>query len=299
MILGISLYTWQNRASDRVLLTFFTVLFAGTIVFIAKETISNKIEKISEEISVVVLYGHDNMPLPLQLPYLPELIFFLKALTAKQRTPSQTHVDIKQGSELYFPAVVYAVIKKAMSPFISGWDSEIIQYSSPDGVTTESRGGTLNGKQVDLRYLYDLFKFQLQFEDESQIFNSSHFQKYYQPPNTDIQVTEATDFLCKIEFKNRFITLAISIKIGHHSMGAGEYTTLIGLPEDQTGSATFRIIAEVTQNRLLNGHPDMITHRKWANTIIDGIVRDFSYDKIRSNWLENFQLHGQKALLAY
>ncbi|QGQ26262.1 hypothetical protein F1728_27870 [Gimesia benthica] len=299
IILGISCYTWFNRASDRVVLTFFTAMFVGAIGFTAKEAISNKVESRSEEISVATFYGRrDYRPILLRLPYRTELTIFTQSATIPARTPDDSHIDISYGADLYFPAITYAILSKSLSAFSGGWDSEIVRLKGPGFTNIQSRGGSRTGTKVTLNELYDSFGFDVEFDEDQQAFQPNTFQQYFLPPHTTYRLNEETEHSRSIEFRNRYITLTIQIQKGGSSIGIGEYDSFIS-PDDnsQVGHSVFQVTGTVIQNRLLNGHPDMARYRKWADTVIDTIVQDFSFEAIRARHIEDMQLRGRDAII--
>ena len=211
--------------------------------------------------------------------------------------PDETHVDVSYGRELYLPAITYALLDRSLAPFRCGWDTEIVRLRGPNGISIESSGGSNTGVAVTLKELYQAFGYDVQFRVERQAFRPNTFQSYYLPPKTTFRVSEQSKHRRSIVFTNTFMTLTIEIRSGQSTVGIGEYQNIFDVDDRSVGHSLIKVIATVKQNRLLNGHPEMERHRKWADTVIDTIVEDFSFEAIRARQIEDSQLFGIKAIV--
>ena len=142
--------------------------------------------------------------------------------------------------------------------------------------------------EVSLQQLFDLLQFDVALSNDHQLFPPTSFQTYYLPPGTTFRLDESNEHSRRLTFENKFIKLSLTFRQASSSVGIGEYAEVFGLDQMDTGNSTFRVITEVTQKWLLNGHPKMDAQRKWADILIDGILRDFSYEQIRAGLVEDW-----------
>lgn len=308
LIIGVIIYSWFNRDSDRVILTLVTAMTIGALGFITKESISNKTEKSSTEFPVVAFYGApDYRPLNIKLPYGHELRMCLQELKNEDIPKDTSYVVIEFGQDKYFDALEYLIIKEIFKRFNQSWNVVAKQTYVPSGKSLSWKSLENPGEEV---LLADILK---NFSDNYFVKLGLHKNtpeyfggKAIFPPDTDIAVKHEDKFhKTTIAFTNNYIKLNITFSDSTSSVGIGEYTKLLGgsggplnmgSPQPY-GNAAYSLQIDVEQNLWLNGHPDMKTHRNWANSIIELLESTFNYEQIREEHLRQFQLFGPEGVV--
>ena len=305
------IYSWFNRDSDRVVLTLMTAMTIGAVGFIAKESISNKLEKFSKEIPVAVFYGFpDYMPLKIQLPYSYDLELCMQSIDPKDIPVNDLNrVDLDFAGDKYFDAIQFAVISTIFHGFEKSWNIKTTQTRTPHGQSLSWRnikeeGGVITASEF-LNNLSDNYFVKLGLHNNLELFGG----KAMFPPNTKVEVSseEINYRNLRISFTNRYITLIIKIWQSESSVGVGEYKKLLGLSnelnpltssyDDKYGNAVYLIEVSAEQNYWLNGHPEMQKYRNWANSITNLINNKFNYEHIREEHLIKFQLYGSAEII--
>jgi len=302
-------YSWFNRDSDRVVLTLLTVMTIGAFGFIAKELISNKIERISKEIPVAVFYGlPDYRPLNIKLPYSFDLNLCIQNIAQKEIPKNNNDtVDIEFASKIYFDAVQYIFIKTLFERFGRSWFVNAKRTRGSSGDSLSRQHVPEKGKEIliadILKYIPDNYFVKLgMYKNLTEPFGG----KAIFPPSTDIKVeTNPRGQQTKMMFATTYISLNITMSMSSSTIGLGEYSRMMGLspvidrndPQSgKYGNSVFLIELIAEQNFWLNGHPEMKKHRIWAESIINLLDSHFNYESIREGHLKLFQLYGSDAL---
>lgn len=309
LVVGVIIYSWFNRDSDRVILTLVTAMTIGSLGFITKESISNKIEKVSKEFPVAVFFGvPDYRPLNIKLPYGHELSMCLQEIKNEDLPKDIENVDISYGQDKYFDALQYLIIKEIFKRFSKSWNVVAKQTHVPGGksLSWQSLGDT--GKEILINDILEKFP--------DNYFLKQGIQKNIPrpfggmaifPPSTKISIENDENHKQTIlKLATDYINVTIKLTQSSSSVGIGEYSQLIGLTtsrqhinvadQQQYGNAVFILETGAEQNVWLNGHPDMKTHRNWANSIIELLDSTFNYELIREEHLREFQLYGPGAV---
>ncbi|MDH5326844.1 MAG: hypothetical protein OEZ68_15510 [Gammaproteobacteria bacterium] len=311
LVCGVFTYTLFNRDSDRVVLTFATAMLIGTLGFITKESISNKQESWSKSIPVAVFYGLPSYrPLNLRLPYSFDLNVCTQNIDPNDLPKkSKEIIDINFGSNKYFDAIQYIVIKSIFERFHKSWNVIAKKTRAPNGVTLRwQRIEEKKGKVIKIKEIYDsipdnYFVKKGLYEDIPKPFGGEATF----PPDVAISVeSEEGSNTLSILFDTNYVTLHIRVSESQSSIGIGEYSKLFGITPatdrtnksegDKFGNSLFYIDAEYKQNLWLNGHPEMAKHRNWANAIVELLDDKFNYESIREEHLRQFQLFGADAI---
>ena len=295
-----SIYAWSNRSSDRVVTTFFTAVFLGSIGFFAKEVLSNEVVERKEQVNVVVFYGLDLQPLDLKLPYLTELTFYVQSVDAGGTTSAGGFVDIKRGQSLYFEAVCYAVLCRCLGPYSGGWDCQVRRDSGPSSESRVSSHGEKTDLVYSLKKLFGFFGHDPTLVNSQQAFrDEDYFQNYYFPPGTRISSTMNTASEKSVSFANRYVTIDIVIRVDRSSIDTGFYQQFLKDAPGTTANSMYRVEVSMRQNVFLNGHPEMERYRRWADQIADTLVNDFDYDRIHRRHREDLLLLGVRGVQAH
>lgn len=302
-------YSWFNRDSDRVILTLATAIMFGALGFITKESISNKTERSSQELSIVTFYGlPEYRPLNINLPYYSDLLTCVQNIDNKDlpTIKSGSVLDISYASDKYFDALQYSIIKIIFKQYSKGWNVTTKESLTPTGRTISWQSHPDKGDAIPID---DIFN---QFKDNYFLTN-----KLLQPlpavfggvavfPKGTVVKINHGDYRneFELELSNRYVTLNIKLRYSGSSMGIGEYYRLLGLPEGSTisseiGNSVYYLSMNVEQTYLLNGHPEMKKHRNWADSIVKLLNNKYNYETIRSDHMRDFQLHGPKAIKAF
>jgi len=309
LIIGVIVYSWFNRDSDRVILTLITAMTIGALGFITKESISNKTEEVSKEFPIAVFFGiPDYRPLNIRLPYGHELSMCLQEIEETDLPDDSKNIDISFGEEKYFDALQYVIVKEIFGRYSKSWNVVAKQTQIPSGksLSWQSLGDT--GKEVNIG---DILKY---FPDNYFLNRGihrnipSHFGgKAIFPPSTKISVENAENFKkTTIKLETTYIDVDIVLSQLGSSVGIGEYSQLLGLTtsrqhinvgdQQRYGNAVFLLEVKAEQNLWLNGHPEMKTHRNWVNSIIELLDNTFNYELIREEHLRQYQLYGPGAV---
>jgi len=311
LIIGVIIYSWFNRDSDRVILTLVTAMTIGALGFITKESISNKVEKVSKEFPVVVFFGTpDYRPLNIQLPYGHELSMCLQEIKKDDLPEDSENVDIGYGSEKYFDALQYLIVKEIFKRFSQSWNVIAKQTQMPGGKSLSWQSLGDLGKEIHInevlrRFPDNYFLTQGVHENIPAVFGG----KAIFPPTIKISIENSKNLKQTIiNLDTDYIKVTISLAASGSSIGIGEYSRLLGLTtsrqhinladQQKYGNAVYNLEIKAEQNMWLNGHPDMKTHRNWANSIIELLDNTFNYELIREEHLRQFQLYGPEGVRA-
>lgn len=309
-------YSWFNRDSDRVVLTLITAMFIGSIGFITKESISNKLEKSNISFPIAVFYGlPDYRPLKIKLPYSFDLGMCVQNLNVSDlpATSSET-IDISFGSEIYFQAIEWSIIKSIFEKFSNGWNVQVRKVKTPGGTqlswsNTKEKGDVYTIKDFSVNFPRNRFIDLGLLSDMPKGLGG----QITLPPNTSIQVTSNNDpeklNQRTILLKTQYVTLTISLNTSTSTIGMGEYSPLLGIPSamdrrnaggeaDKVAYSVYLLNIDIEQNYWLNGHPKMKSHREWANSISELLYNRFSYEHIHSEHMKQFQLHGVEGIVS-
>ncbi|MCG8316407.1 MAG: hypothetical protein MI976_24615 [Pseudomonadales bacterium] len=307
LIIGVIVYSWFNRDSDRVILTLVTAMTIGALGFITKESISNKVEKFSTEFPVVAFFGlPDYRPINIKLPYEHELSMCLQEVKPEDLPKDNAFIQIGYGSEKYFDAFEYLVIKEIFNRFGQSWNVIAKQTQTPNGKSLSWKSLGDSGEEVlldnILKKIPENYFVKLGVHANTPaVFGG----KAVFPPNTEISVVrEEERKSVSILFENRYINLTVKLSQSTSSVGLGEYSRLLGSGQQhinvgdqhQYGNAVYLLSIDLVQTFWLNGHPEMKTHRNWANSIVQLLNNTFNYEQIRDEHLRQYQLYGPGAI---
>jgi len=281
----------------------------GALGFVTKESISNKVEKVSKEFPVVVFFGMPNYrPLNIKLPYGHELGMCIQEMKIEDLPKDATHIDINFGQEKYFDALQYLIVKEIFKRYSQSWNVVAKQTQVPGGkhLSWQSLGDS--GKEILIS------NFLTDFPDNYFLQQGIHKGipepfggKAVFPPTTKISVeSDKGSHRTTITLSTDYINVTIKLTQSSSSVGIGEYSRLLGIKshhqpiniadQQQYGNSAYLLEIEAEQNVWLNGHPDMKTHRNWANSIIELLDSTFNYELIREDHLRQFQLYGPSAI---
>lgn len=300
----VAVYTVCNRDSERVLLSFSTVVAIAVVGFFANEVISNKPEKFSKEFPVAVFFESPNFkPLSIRLPYSHDLGMCMQSIRpADQPDTTQAPIDLHYAQDKYFEALQYIVIKDIFQKFQMGWDAETKRIHVPNGEILSTKYGKESGKEINFakfikqnipnNYFVKLNPLVpvLQPLSDTSIF----------PPGTDIQITTEMDHTFSISFKTALISVAVKLSKLQLSSGIGEeYARMLPTHTahgQYAGTATYMMSVSAEQTVLLNGNPEMKKHRKWADTMAALLDSTFNFESLREEHLKQYQLFGPRAI---
>lgn len=305
-------YSWFNRDSDRVILTLVTAMTLGSLGFITKESISNKIESDSKVFPVAVFYSLPNyMPLNIKLPYFVDLSMCLQNIDPKE-IPKNQIVDLDFASKKYFDALQYLIIKTIFEKFSHGWNVKVKRIHIPNGESLSWSNSEAKGKEITIQEF-------LQHIPNNSFVNlglqndipDCHGGKAIFPPDISYKI-EIDDNLNNslIKLNTKYISMEINLSKSSSSIGIGEYSKLFGIPDafdrrnagcsaDKLGNSVYMIDINIKQNYWLNGHPEMKKYRNWADSIAKLLNSQFNYEIIRDEHLRQFQLYGIEGIKAY
>jgi hypothetical protein len=309
LIFGVIIYSCYNRDSVRVILTLVTAMTIGALGFITKESISNKVEKVSKEFPVVVFFSAPNYrPVNIKLPYDVELSMCLQEIKQEDLPVDRTNIDIVFGQKKNYDALQYLLVKEFFTKFSNSWNVVAKQTQTPHGKTLSWQSLGDSGKDILLS------DFVTNFPDNYFVKLGIHKNvphvfggKAVLPPGTKITV-ENDDSLLKtsINLSTDYIKVTINFAQSSAAAGLGEYSKLLGMTnhsqpinlagQNQYGNATYTLEIKAEQTLWLNGHPDMKLHRNWAKSIIDLLDSTFNYELIREEHLRQFQIYGSGAI---
>lgn len=301
-MLGVIIYSWYNRESDRVVLTLVTAMLLGSIGFITKESISNKVEKVSQEFPVVVFFELPNyMPMNIRLPYHYELSMCIQGINPNDLPDSKEYINLEYASKTYYDAIEFLIVKEIFDRFNYGWNVKAKQTVLPSGksISWKILGDT--GDKISINKIMEaipenyFYKLCLPATIHELAGGEAIF-----PPGTTFDIKRDDDVLgTSIHFKNKFIDIELKLTQDSSVLGIGEYTRLLGYSDDKSrvnGTASYFLSVEITQSVWLNGHPDMVTYRNWADSILELLDNNFNYEKIREEHIRQFQLYGSNAI---
>ncbi|MFA6188151.1 MAG: hypothetical protein WC680_02615 [Sulfuricurvum sp.] len=312
LVIGVIIYAWLNRDSDRVILTFATAMMIGALGFITKESISNKTEKYTKEIPIAVFYGLPKYsPLNINMPFTREMMICSQEIP-EQDLPKNEHnsVDIGFGSKMYFDAIQYAIITTIFERYSRAWNVKAKKMITPNGEQLSWQ--SLNDAGTTYPIGEVMQKLPENYFVKAKLYETIHHgfgDQVILPPDTKISIEKNSDYEIAETFKNKYITLSIKLISQGSSIGIGEYSKILGIPSamdrrnapesDKYGNSVYLMQIDVEQNILLNGHPDMVNYRNWADSIVELLDNKFNYETIRENHLRQYQLYGVDAIKLY
>ena len=298
-------YSWFNRDSDRVVLTLITAMTLGSLGFITKESISNKIEIDSKVFPVAVFYGLPNyMPLNIKLPYSFDISMCLQNINPEE-IPKKEIVDLDFANKKYFDALQYLIVKTIFEKFHNGWNVKVKRIHTPNGVALSWSNSEEKGKEIKIQEFFkhtpNNYFVNLELQNDIPDF---HGGKAIFPPDTSYSIeTNDKHNSSLIKMNTKYISMDIKFSQSSSSIGIGEYSKLLDIPSaldrrnagsvaDKLGNSVYMIEISIKQNYWLNGHPEMKKHRNWADSIIELLNSQFNYEIIRDEHLHQFQLYG-------
>ncbi len=305
-VIAVAIYTFCNRDSDRVLLSFSTAIVIAVFGFIVNEAISNKTIKFSKEFPVAVFFELPNyQPLFIRLPYSWDLGMCMQSIKSADRLNSaQSQIDLEYAQNKYFEALQYIVIKDIFQQFNNGWDTETKRIIAPSGEMLSTKYGKESGKEINFA------KFIQQSIPNNYFVKSNPLIPVLQllsdtsifPPDTDIKITLEGDHSFLIFLETKYISVAVKLSKLLLSPGIGEYARMFPAHTahgHDAGTATYMMSVSVEQAVLLNGNPEMKKHRKWADTLVTMLDSTFNFERIREEHLKQYQLFGSQAIMGW
>lgn len=284
-------YTWLNRDSDRVILTFFTAVLIGAIGFATKESVSNKNESYIRSFHVVSLYSAPSyMPVKIRFKYLGKLSQCIQNINKNDFPENDGNMDILFAEEKYFDAFQYLILKEVFSTYRMSWLIDI--EPAVMGVYTNSLAPGMVGKEIEFSEV--LNKIPDNYIVKNNLFDKESKIKAMFPPGVDIKVEFENKNNFKVMFESKYISIIINLVKRGSSNQTGEYGKLLSLPstDNKYGMSTYKVTLEVKQQPLLNGNPKMKNYRKWADSLVDLLEREFSYELALKKHKEDYKLYG-------
>ncbi|MEA2062732.1 MAG: hypothetical protein U9P14_03450 [Gemmatimonadota bacterium] len=129
--------------------------------------------------------------------------------------------------------------------------------------------------------------------------NTSHEAVYMTIPKGACISIEANDMVRSISFMNEFVDFTIRITVYSARRDIQEWGWILGLKEterEQYWISYFIIDMEASFKRLRAGHPEMIKHKEWVNTLMKRIRSSYDYEKQLSKATEFYAVFGDKVI---
>lgn len=294
LVIAVIAYTWYNRDSDRIMLTFATAMMIGAFGFITKESISNKTEEYTKEIPIVVFYGLPKYyPLNIKAPYTRDMMLSIPSIQ-EEDLPKNKIINTDFGSKIYFDAIQFTLIATIFERYARAWNVKVKKIVTPTGedlsFSSIHREGKLFRLQEVMQQLPDNYFVKAKLYDAM----PQEFEKSAMfPPDTQINITKNTDKDVTIVFQNKYINFSVNLTYIGTRQGVGEYSDVLGLPyavdmqnfdnSNKYWHSVYLMTLNVKQNSWLNGHPEMKNNRNWADSIVDVLDNKFNYETIREN----------------
>ena len=307
LIIGVAVYTWYNRDSDRVILTFATAMLIGALGFITKESISNKAERLYVEFPIVALFGTPRyQPLNASFPYTLELMKCLGKVQDEDLPEAKALIDIEFAQPKYFDAFEFIVVKEIFKRFAKSWKVEAKQTATPVGNSISWNYVDSVGDEVELSKFANNFtgNYFIQRGICNDIVAPFGGRAIF-PKGTEFKVDRRGALNgTSILMSNKYIKLELELLPLMSSIGIGEYSKLLlgeTAPRTVTdlqphGHAVYKMHINIEQNIWLNGHPEMEAHRNWANSIIELLDYTFNFEKIHKEHIQQYQLYGSEGI---
>lgn len=295
----ITLYiVWNNRASDKLLSNFLSVVFLGLSGLLMTSLISLKEEKIKNRFPGVMFLetnpisiANHNHKYMIKRGRLRPMILTNGAIEMLQRE-NENYINLDSiPQENYWKTIDDLFLRYIFDIFVSryqmDWYRESIEIKSPSGYTGKdsSKDYGLPSKKITWEELCKIFPDNKFFS----IGYSPSLNKKYStssmvtvPPNISLKkniITNGFEFI----FDNEFINL--TIKIEHFLPDTKMNNRIVKaykLNEETKNNFSFQpfiIDSEITKKKFRSGHPDMPKYEYWANDLVVFLEKNISVDE--------------------
>jgi len=293
LVIMIIWYTYQNRAEDRVVYTFITVMFIATLGFITKESLSNK--KISDlkNMPIAVFYYHPNYrEANLKLPYNFNIGYYAARILDEDKPKN---LDITFGQEIFRDILELSIIDSLLphNRFFH-WDVGL----SYDGyIVDESKkikneeGTKVTSKELAIHLKDNYFVKNNIIKDAKSSF----------PLNSEIKITKDSHFTI-FNIKTKYNQIRLILMNSQASITSGylqrfKVTDVNGVSKSfyessNSGHVLYQLEIKYEQNILYNGSPEMEKYREWAYTIIDHFIDTYDFNLIKENLDKDYIVGG-------
>ena len=285
---------WQNRASEKVVLTLLPALAIGATGALVTILFSLRAETRKLDFPAVFIFDKNSwMPLEaIDRSYVSgnpnqfSVVHIAQEMT-KEHHSLRDDKTVEKGDDLYFDILLRMVFDVLFRLYIHNWDAKISHFDLPHG--TESRWGPQEDAPHPEFVTWDEIK---KWIPDTRVLdvNVGHFTKMAVPygtklnVNTDYTKETKSPFRRKLTLKNSFVTLSISISKASGVVGVGSFSRLLGYSDDISNrfwTSTYLIELAADFNPLRSGHPDMPRYRRWVDALFEELQKNFD---ARKHW---------------
>lgn len=285
---------WQNRASEKIVLTVLPALAIGATGALVTILFSLRVETRKVEFPSVFIFDKDSkMPLEAieQSYFSGKPNSFVAGHIAQEMTKKDTSLrddrTVEKGDALYFDILLRMVLDVLFRLYIYNWDVKISHFDLPHG--TQSRWGPQLDAPNPEFITWDEIKKWIPDARTLDI-DPDRFTKMAVPYGTKISVKtdsrkeDNEPYKRSFIIKNPFVTLSISIARAGGVIGVGSLRRLLGYSEDTNNrfwTSTYIMDLAAEFNPLRSGHPDMPRYHRWVDALFEELQASFD---ARKHW---------------
>ena len=281
VIAGLAGYLcWQNRASEKVVVTFWSTLTLGAMATFVSLLFSLRSE--TKEAEFLSIYTIERKT---KLPLVPHDQMWVRGYTDRQ-THLPIGVMIEElratkpeifkneedfGTDIYKGFALRNVFDALAFAYRRGWSSKVRRFQIPHHASLNYSGFAEEANPsdyVELARFQELFPKRYLGKPEP----AGPFTRFGVPQGTVVSAKD-DDFSQELVLENRFSTVRISLSFTFGSRGSGILQELLPLndkEDDRFAMLGFVVKIHAKFNPLRIGHPDMERHKRW----VDGLIAE-------------------------
>lgn len=286
---------WQNRASEKVVLTVLPALAIGVTGALVTILFSLKSETRKVEFPSVFIFDK-NSKMPLEALDQSYRYFsgrpgwgwhsswYLIQELAKA-DPSFLGANALKGQELYLDILLRMVLEDLFRLYNNNWDVKVSRFDLP--YSTESRWAPQEDAPEPEFVTWEDWK--KWFLDTPVLdIDPRPSNKMAIPLGTKIagstELRNNKPFKRSLLVKNSFVELSISLEQSSGVIGMGDLRLLLGYSEEagnQFWTSIYTVRLSAKFNPLRSGHPDMPRYHRWVDVMFEELQTEFD---TRRHW---------------
>jgi len=298
LIIMTSVIVWNNRASDRLVSNFMSVVFLGLTGLLITSLTSLKKETERERFAAVMFLSkkplylvnykhrlkHDRiLPIIMTNPVIEQLVRNNKKFANTDHFASENYWKL---SDDLFARYLFDLLA---TRYLVHWYNESIEIKGPNVIM--GTGGSIDADEEKIIMKWSELKKVFpknDFFEVGNIYNSTEKKDGFQsqialPPKTTLKRNAIANGF-EIIFDNDFIELSIKCK---HQLQPGSAINMnianaFKLEESEYENFIFQpyvIDYRITKKKFRTGHPDMGKYYYWSTDLIQFLKRNISVDE--------------------
>lgn len=296
LIVVTSILVWNNRASDKLVSNFLSVIFLGLAGLLITSLVSLKEEKKRERFSALMFLERNPLSLanykyPINKGRITPIIVTNNAIQTIQKE-NKTYINLDSILKENYWKVVDNLFQRyifdlLITRYPTHWYSESMEIETPTRYSGTSRviDNNIPSKQLQWEELRKIFPdnefIKIGFYADSTV-NNYNNRTIYLPPNTTLK-SDTTLRGFNLVFDNSYVSLTLKVenRIPDNNMNEEieRAYRMDASNKDNFSFQPFIIDYEIVKKKFRIGHPDMPKYEYWVNDLIRFLEGNISTDE--------------------